>query len=1132
MRLDKPTGRLQLSATDLANFLSCRHRTALEMGHARGKFSKPASTDEWLEALFKRGLDHEDAYVKGLTATPGTVVVRVKGVDTKEPRKETLARTMEAMRSGADVIVQGALSLTNDDRWFGYADVLVKVLAPGSFGPWSYEVLDTKLSRETKAGTVLQLALYSMLLEDMQGVRPEHFYVVTPDARETYRVDDYAAYCRLIRRHLDKAASADDAALADENYPEPVAHCDICPWKERCVRRRYADDHLSLVAGISLMQRRELVAHGVETLTSLAGMPIRPRTFTPKRGATETYERVREQARVQREAWVTKRPVYELLPIVEPAADKPLEGLCRLPEPCPGDIFLDLEGDPFVGPTSGPPVLRGREYLFGLVTVGKNGEPVYQPFWAKTAAEEKVAFEAVIDLIMAAKAASPDAHVYHYAPYEPSAFKRLIGRHATRGAEMDSLLRSGAFVDLYAVVRQSLRAGVVRYSIKNLEQFYGYEREVSLANAHVHLVAMQVALQQERLGELKPEVLVAVEGYNRDDCVSTLRLRDWLEQLRASTGRDIPRPLVKTGEASEGLKDWEQRVEVLRGQLLGAEGDHRRVLAFLLDFHRREEKADWWEYFRLLELGESELLKEPAAVNGLTFVADVGPIRRSRIHRYAYPVQEMELRAGDSLKLLDQTTWARVNKVDRLAFTMDVEVGPRKAALRPTAAFKHDHVSTRVIEDAIFAIGEGVVADTVDPLALKLLTRAPASSFDVMQLDADVLPIQGPPGTGKTYTGGMMICDLVKAGKTVGVAATGHKVIHNLLEAVALEARKRKQLVKLAHKWEGDQGDHSDDGDGEDAAKAAITLVGGNPEALGLLTSGGADVLGGTAWLWARPEFAKQVDVLFIDEAGQVSLANALAMTRAAKSLVLLGDPQQLDQPKKGAHPPGVEVSVLEHILGEARTMPADQGVFLEETWRFGKEICAFTSNAFYEGKLRPTSQIGLERQALRGGPIEGAGVFTLEVAHDGNRNYSDEEVAAVKALIDALVAPGSKWVDDKGAEHNLTRADVLVVSPYNVQVSRLAEALPGVRCGTVDKFQGQQAPVSIYSMATSSPEEAPRGMEFLYSLNRLNVATSRAKCAAIVVASPRLFEPECKTPAQVRLASALCWFKEMATSL
>jgi superfamily I DNA and/or RNA helicase len=294
--------------------------------------------------------------------------------------------------------------------------------------------------------------------------------------------------------------------------------------------------------------------------------------------------------------------------------------------------------------------------------------------------------------------------------------------------------------------------------------------------------------------------------------------------------------------------------------------------------------------------------------------------------------------------------------------------------------------------------------------------------------------------------------------------------------------------------------------------------------------SGGAGVVGGTAWLWARSDLKTSVDVLFVDEAGQMCLADVLATSQAAKSLVLLGDPQQLEQPQQGSHPDGTGVSALEHLLRGHQTVPSDRGIFLPETWRLPPSICAFTSEVFYEGRLN--SLAGLEAQALTGTePLAGNGLWVLPVEHEGNQNSSPEEVQAIEHLIDRLLASGGRWTDRVGTVTNVAPTDILVIAPYNAQVALLSECLNerGVRVGTVDKFQGQQAPIVIYSMATSSPEDAPRGMEFLYSLNRLNVATSRAQCVCILAASTRLFQPDCKTPRQMQLANALCRYVELA---
>jgi uncharacterized protein len=331
--------------------------------------------------------------------------------------------------------------------------------------------------------------------------------------------------------------------------------------------------------------------------------------------------------------------------------------------------------------------------------------------------------------------------------------------------------------------------------------------------------------------------------------------------------------------------------------------------------------------------------------------------------------------------------------------------------------------------------------------------------------------------------------------------------------------------VKLGHRKTADDDDDDDEG--------SVATFDSNEAAVDALTSGDANVVGGTAWLWACADSVKAVDVLFVDEAGQMSLANVLAVAHAASSIVLLGDPQQLEQPQKGSHPTGVNASVLQHILGEHLTIPADRGIFLPVTWRLAPSICAFTSELFYESRL--TSKPGLERQRLIGvGECAGSGLWVVDVDHDGNRNSSTEEVEVVANLVEKLTAPGVQWIDGEGHAAQMTNKDVLVVGPYNAHVSRLAERLvgTGASVGTVDKFQGQEAPVVIYSMATSRPEDAPRGMEFLYSLNRLNVATSRARCAVFIVASPRLFEPDCRTPRQMKLANALCRYRELATHL
>jgi uncharacterized protein len=367
-----------------------------------------------------------------------------------------------------------------------------------------------------------------------------------------------------------------------------------------------------------------------------------------------------------------------------------------------------------------------------------------------------------------------------------------------------------------------------------------------------------------------------------------------------------------------------------------------------------------------------------------------------------------------------------------------------------------------------------------------------------------------------------MVVALVRAGRQVGITATSHKVIGHALDKIHEAARRAGVDVRIGQKPSQ-----------EDQPTCAVARPLDTAEVRGALAARELDVIGGTAWLWARAELEGAVDVLFVDEAGQFALANAVAVAPAGRSLVLLGDPQQLEQPLQGSHPPGAERSALGHVLGGDAVIPADLGLFLADTWRLHPDVCAFTSEVFYEGRLAPEPT--LARQALAGvPPADGTGIRWLPVEHDGDATESIDEASLIAELVRELLEAEARWTDRKGVSHAITLDDVVIVAPYNAHVERVAKALadagyPGARVGTVDKFQGQEAPISIYSMATSSPELAPRGMEFLYSLNRLNVATSRARCAALVVASPALVRVACHSPRQMQLANALCRFVELA---
>ena len=1137
MRID--LGKLRLSPSDLANWLSCRHRAGLDLAAARSVLEKPRYPDPYAAILARHGADHEQRYVASLQAE-GLKCVSAKPSEATRA-DESLRRTLEGMHAGVDVIVQARLE---GGDIAGYADILRKVATPSALGAWSYEAHDTKLTRDTKGGTILQLSAYSHMLAEMQGVMPAAFYVVTPVATERYLVSDYGAYYRLVRRTLDRELAKGHEQLLVEYYPEPVEACQMCAWEARCEQRRRNDDHLSYIAGSTRAQRVELTTQGVTTLAAAAAMPV-PVTFKPARGARESYDRLGNQARVQHQQRTERRPVVEQFPI------EVGKGLCRLPAPCAGDLFLDLEGASFARE-------GGREYLIGLCSV----DGTYSAKWAFDDEQEKRAFEEVMDALTSAAAADPAMHIYHFNHYETTAFKKLASRYVTRVDELDALLSGERFVDLYPIVRQAVRAGVESYSIKQLEQYYSFARSVALLNVRQPLMAIEIALDAKAPDAITNEIRDVVQGYNADDCRSTLALRNWLENLRSKSiadGADIPRPIVEDKERSEGRKELQVRAQAARARLLegvppeaaspGHPSHAKWLLAYLVDWHKREINAEWWEFFRLRDLPEEDLFDERKAIAGLKFQDRVQVVLHKRtnrptgsvVDRYSYPPQDVELKG----KLFLQTgkQFGSIEDHDRLARTIDIRKGPKQAEVHPSAIYSADVVNNAVLQESVVQFAESVVnEESAEQCGMQLLqSRSPrlkSTTFGVppamtaqeyaiqisTDLDRTVLPIQGPPGAGKTFIGAQMIRALVRAGKKVGVTANSHKVIHHLLEEVNAQALKEGESIRLGAKTR--------EGDDASAYDGIQEFSKKNDEPLQTLSNGDIDVLGGTAWLWADPDAAGAVDVLFVDEAGQMSLANVVAVSPAANSLVLLGDPKQLDQPEKGTHPDGVGVSALEHVLGVHQTMPPDRGIFLPVTWRMSPTLTAFTSECFYESKLKPKP--GLERQALAGtNTLDGSQMWFIPVEHDGNQSASDEEVGAVAALVDRLLSPGSRWIDENNVSHQLTGDDIRVVAPFNAQVNRLSERLSprGGSVGTVDKFQGQTCAVVIYSMATSRPEDAPRGMEFLYSLNRLNVATSRARCAVFIVASPRLFEPECRTPRQMQLANALCRYLELASS-
>jgi uncharacterized protein len=1092
-RLDD--GSLVLFASDLTNHLACSHLSQQKRAIALGERAKPRPADDpHAELLQERGNEYEAEQLEALSE--GRTSIDLKTGDFPRTRADMEAardRTADAIAAGYDVIYQPFLF---DGRWAGLADFLIRV-------DGHYEVYDTKLARQVKAQNVHQLSLYNRLLAELQGVDAGVAHLILGDESvETIELRCFAALHRRLVKRVEEVM----LGPAIESYPEPVAFCGICSLSYECEQRRRADDHLSFVAGARRDHRDKLETLGIDTLARLAGAP-EERDDLGRLSAT-AYDTLHHQAALQ----LTTRETHQLARrVLETAADR---GLARLPEPNPGDVFFDLEGDPYATRDG------GFEYLWGWWTADG-----YSHVWAHSKAEEKVAFEAFIDDICTRRAADPGMHVYHYAAHERSKLGSLSVEHATREAEVDDLLRNGVLIDLYAVVRQGLQVGEESYSLKRLERHHNFKRlATEVREGGGSIIAYETWM---KTGE--DSILESIRAYNEEDCRSTLSLRDWLldEVVPEAEERfGLLRELEPAEEDSAGEPAWLPEVMGLIERLEEVPDDERQLLAHLLLYHRREGKPQWWRYFELRDMTLLELEQERDALSGLVRDESVAPVpyKKSLEYRFTFPPQEYRLDLGDAV---DPET----GKSHKLVAAGDDYVvlrrGKDAAPPAPRALIPPQPIDARNLRGALVDHARSSLAGEAVSAAARALLRAepprlvsgrlgPAADDLVgatLGLDHSILPVQGPPGTGKTYCGARMAVAAMKAKLRVAVSAPSHAAIQNLLRAIEDHANE------IGFEFEGFYKGYS-----YDSPFGLVECEDDNDRA----EDDRWDLVAGTAWLFCRPGHAGRYGRLFIDEAGQFALANAVAIARCADSVVLLGDPQQLPQVTQGTHPGVSGGSALGHLLRGHDTIPPDRGVLLDVTWRLHSSVCEFVSEHSYEGKLR--SEPGCaNRRVEASGALSGAGLRAMLVPHEGCSQSSVEEAEAIAAACRELL-DGGQVFDEKGDARDLLATDILVVAPYNLARRCIEERVPaGVRVGTVDKFQGQEAPVVFFAMTCSSGEDVPRGLDFLFDRNRFNVAVSRAQCLPVVVLNEALLDADARSLETMHDIDGVCRFLELA---
>jgi predicted RecB family nuclease len=1110
-------GKVIYSASDLAAAARCEYALLRAFDAKLGRGPTVSVEDELLARTATLGDEHERRELHDLRAEfGGDVTIIGRPPYTDAGLRAAFDQTMRAVERRSPVIYQAAMF---DGRFAGFADFLV--LAGDR-----YRLRDTKLARSVKVEALLQLAAYAdTLTRHGVPVADEVELVLGDGAVASYRVDELlpvylprrAALQRLLDGHLTGGAAV---SWEDQH----VRACFRCPECDVQVREH---DDLLLVAGMRVSQRARLIDAGVGTLHDLADHagPI-------SELSARTVTALTAQARLQVADRVDGKPPYEVLDA---------QPLMVLPDPNKGDLFFDFEGDPLW-------TVDGREwgleYLWGVLTTGDE----FTPYWAHDRASERQALVDFLAMVRKRLKKHPGMHVYHYAAYEKSTLLRLAGRYGVGEHDVDEMLRNGVLVDLYPLVRKSIRVGTESYSIKYLEPLYmGNELrsgEVTTATDSITQYARFCALRDEGRADDAAIVLKEIEDYNRYDCRSTRRLRDWLVARAIESGVPPRGPLpVADGPPAEPADELERRLLKFAGDGIEARTAEQTAVAMVAaarGFHAREDKPFWWAHFDRVNnpvdewadhndvfiADRTEIVADwhqpPRARKPQRHVRLIGEIATGGLGREMFALYDPPAPAGladdPDRRAFGSVTVLECDNPEAPTEVLVCERQPKDGDVfdqRPFALTPGPPINTKPLQESIEAtaalVAAGLPALPPDAVTDVLLRRAPRTisgaplprgddgpddiTRALLDLDSSYLAVHGPPGTGKTFTTAKVIERLVNAhGWRIGVVAQSHAVVENLLgcliEAGVDPDRVGKKKAPDAPWREVDEKDYAS-----------------------FIADHDGCVIGGTAWDFANhgrvPRLA--LDLLVVEEAGQFNLANTIAVASSARNLMLLGDPQQLPQVSQGTHPEPVNESALGWLVEDHHILPADRGYFLDCSFRMHPAVCAPVSRLSYDGRLQSREEVSGARRLDGVAP----GVTVMSVDHDGNSTDSPEEADAIVAEIGRLL--GSPWTDETGTRP-LSQQDVLIVTPYNAQVVTLrrrldAAGLPDVEVGTVDKFQGRQAAVVFVSMTASSADDVPRGISFLLNRNRLNVAVSRAKYAAVIVRSTLLTEYLPSTP-------------------
>lgn len=1127
--------RFLISPGDLNNFVACKFTIKNEIKFHNKEISK--SEEKVNDKLWKKmGIEHEKKYFQILKNKYKKSISIKSDLDEKNKFDETI----KAMEKGYELIYHAYLI---DGELRGEADFLIKCSTPSKFGDYSYEVYDTKITRNLRPRHLTQITAYSDMVGKIQKILPDRMYLIDgSDEAHSFKTIEYIDLFNHGKKEFLKFLSN---VNKEKIYPEKCSYCNLCDWRDVCDKIWEDDNYVNLVAGSNKSQIEKLKKNKVKTVEQLAKTKL---LATDLKINTESFDKIKSQAQLQEEK---RKTGEDKIIFLDPDFGK---GFYKLPKPDDGDVFFDIEGFPRMD--------RPFEYLHGLYYKEK-GKLKFKDLWAKKfdRESEKNIFIELINFFEKHFEKHPNAHIYHYAPYEKRAIRELAAAYSAEFPKgdivNDNLLRKEKYVDLFNIVKQCIRTSEKDMSLKSIEKFYNFERKADIVKADDSVIKYDnwIATKDEKN---KKDII----NYNEEDCISTYYLREFLVKNKPENINWFlkPEPIKKEDHETHKYRrktpnklsreevelDLNNRLEKKKNK---SNENFVENLKNFIGFHWKSNKPEFWEVFDRAEKTHLELEDDTECIANCVLIDDKPQTTDDGfIYSYRFNDQNYKLKEGkaafDAHQIKGIGTIYSIEEKFPDKNIVKIFVSKRRKNVEmpslltlgnntPPQVHQHDQALNKFLNDYIDNDGKNYKSimdmlerNTPDIKGVKrgsnlideqkdLISQ---SSEIVQNLNNSYLSIQGPPGTGKTYSSASIIIELMKAGKKVGVTSNSHEAIKTLL--IAIEQQAEKQNFKFSGMRKARSSDKYD-------WKFIKDITTGKP-----LNFDDYLLYAGTSWFFVDPRMNKTLDYLFIDEAGQVTLGTTIANATAAKNLVLIGDQMQLSQPMRAKHEGYAKLSSLDFVLENNDTIPPDTGIFLNITRRLNKKICNYISTSFYDSRLTSDPITETRSVNLKLDPIKDEGLFYVPIEHSGCSQRSDEEADLIEKTYNKIIKKEFKVGKKLG---KISTKDIMVVAPYNAQANNIRERLKkkndDVRVGTIDLFQGQEAKVVLISMTTSDVESLPRHKDFFFSRNRLNVAISRAECVAIIIFNENLLLASTSSIKEMKLMNSFCKLLKFKTN-